>query len=634
MNNFFQFRQIFIKRKLFLTIILFNYFFCGILYAYEIQGIVCQPDGKPCSNALVWLVHSIQGVAKTEVNKDGQFIFSNYPLGEVTIIARDNNKKLGGCSFILMQDENRVVINLFEGVQQKLRVLNPNLIPISGAYIRRLWIGDKFWIPSEDVAELGYGWLRSDDNGEIILSGMPPDGFIRILISHVEFTDTYMPFIPVNEKKSMDIILKKGTLVRGRVVKEGKGIKDAFIVALQKGANRERLILPAKTDAEGLYRLRLDKGEYRIFATHPDFPNTLPKELSITEEEQEEIVLDFNFENPLHIQGIVQLMDGEPCKLAKVAIKEENGVEDFVFTNEKGEYFLKSSSKKVKIKIIPPPGFITENLPEIPIDFQNKDKISVPPVRIKKLPEISGKVVFSDGKEGDKVFIRTKNLPFPFYTLTDNEGNFQVLFNMVPDINPVKFVAEHALRFVRNEFSVDVYNKNNEPLNIVLDSYEPNQEKFVNKDANIKLSHLLDSAAPKIQCRSWFNYKGTNNPLQDMQGKVILILFWGGFDTTIRGRMYLEEMRALFDLYKGISDVAFISIHDGASNEDEVENYIKEFHIAFPVGIDTEQANTFNDYSIDSIPQFVLIDKRGVLRYTDLENRTVELIKILRRTPF
>ncbi len=633
MNRNFQFRPIFTKGILFLFVIFFLYFFCSTSYAYEIKGIVCQSDGKPCSNALVWLVHSIQGVTKTEVNKDGQFIFSNYPPGEVTIIARDNNKKLGGCSFILMQNENQVVINLYDGVQQKLRVLSPNLTPISGAYIRRLWIGDKFWIPSEDIAELGYGWLRSNDNGEIVVPGMPQGGFIRIIISHVEFTDTYMPFIPVNEKKSMDIILNKGTLVRGRVMKEEKGVKDAFIVALQKGANRERLILPAKTDAEGLYRLRLDKGEYRIFATHPDFPNTLPKEVSISAEEQEEIVLDFAFENPLYIQGVIQLIDGGPCELAKVAIKEESGVEDSVFTNEEGKYLLKSSSKKVKIKIIPPPGFITENLPEIPIDFQNEKKVLVPPIRVKKLPEIYGKVMFSDGKEGDKVFICTKNLPFPFYTLTNNEGKFQILFDMVPDVNPVKFVAEHALRFLKNEFSVDIY-KNGEPLNIVLNSYEPNQEKFVNKDANNKLASLIDKTAPKIQCRSWFNYKGGKNSLQEMEGKVILILFWGGFDTTLKGRMYVEEMRALFDLYKGISDVDFLSIHDGASNEDEVENYIKEYQITFPVGIDTQEAHTFSDYYIDSIPQFVLIDKRGVLRYTDIEGRTVELIKVLRRTPF
>jgi len=87
----------------------------------------------------------------------------------------------------------------------------------------------------------------------------------------------------------------------------------------------------------------------------------------------------------------------------------------------------------------------------------------------------------------------------------------------------------------------------------------------------------------------------------------------------------------LFDLYKGVSDVAILSVHDGLSEEEEVENYIKTYRIEFPVGLDTDDTKTFVNYSIEFIPQFVLIDKKGIVRYTDVLNRTVELIKVLRR---
>ncbi|MGC9053099.1 MAG: redoxin domain-containing protein [Candidatus Hydrogenedens sp.] len=602
----------------------------NVVSAYDIKGIVYQPNGKPASDVDIWLVHAIQGTATKKSDREGNFIFSNYNFGEVTIVARDNKQRIGGSSFVLMQDEREINISLIEGVKQKLKVYNHNLSPISGAYIRRFWIGDKFCIPAEELAEQGYGWLRSNDEGEIILPCMPMNGFIKIVVSHVDYADAYLPFIPVNENKTMDIILQKGTLIRGRVVKDDKGIKDALVVPLQKGANNLRFILPVKTDKEGLYRCHLDRGEYRIFATHPDYPNTIPKEISITNITEEEIVIDFTFQNPLYLQGKVLLYDGTPCKLAKITTIEEKGVEDFVFTNEKGEYVLKSNSEKLKVKILPPPGYITEELPEIPVDFKGEKRITMPLIRVKKLPEIQGKIMFNDGKEGDRVFIYSTNLELPFYAITDNDGKFQILLGITPDVNPVHFVAEHALRFVKSEFVVDMY-KENKPLDIVLNPYEPNQDKFVNKERENRLLTLIDKPAPDIKCRTWFNFKGNQNPLRDMEGKVILLLFWGGFDRTPLGRKHIEEMRALFDLYKGISDVQLLSIHDGTFDDDEIQNYIKEYGIEFPVGVDTDDANTFIQYTIDFIPQFILIDKKGIIRYSDVEGRAVELIKVLRR---
>ncbi len=598
--------------------------------AYEIRGVVCQPDGKPASEIDIWLVHAVQGAKKSKTDKDGRFVFSNYNFGEVSIVARDKGQRIGGCSFVLMQDEGEVNLKLMEGVKQKLKVYNPNLSPISGAYIRRLWVGEMLCIPLEELSDMGYGCFRSDDEGEIILTGMPQSGFIRIIIGHVDYADTYLPFVPINDKKSADIILQHGTIVRGRVVKDGTSVRDAVIVTLQKGVSNQRFILPVKTDEEGLYRVRLNKGEYRLFATHPDYPNTTPREISITDTSEEEVVVDFVFKTPMYLQGRIQLSDGNPCKLAKVVINEENGVEDFVFTDERGEYILKSSSKKAKVHIFPPPGYITEILPEIPVDFKGEQKIVIPMIYVKKLPEIVGKVIFNDGKGADHVFVCSKNLEFPIYTITDNEGNFRIWLDVMPEVNPVQFVVEHALRFLKSEFSLDMY-KENKPLDIVVSPYESNQVKFINKGNENRLLVLIDRPAPDIKCRSWFNYKGNQNPLRDMEGKVVLLLFWGGFDKTPYGRKHVEEMRALFDLYKDISDVQLLSVHDGSFDDDEVDRYIKEYRIEFPVGVDTNEANTFLSYSIEVIPQFILIDKKGVIRYTDVEGRIVELIKVLRR---
>lgn len=148
------------------------------------------------------------------------------------------------------------------------------------------------------------------------------------------------------------------------------------------------------------------------------------------------------------------------------------------------------------------------------------------------------------------------------------------------------------------------------------------------------MGHLLDKDAPMLQCRTWFNYVGSEKvKLQEaFQGKIVLILFWGGFDKTPFAMMHVEELRALYDLYRGVSDVAILSVHDGMLDVEDVERYVRDYSIEFPVGVDTDSGDTFKNYSIEFIPQMVLIDKRGVLRYTDVSGRTLELIKVLRRS--
>ena len=58
--------------------------------------------------------------------------------------------------------------------------------------------------------------------------------------------------------------------------------------------------------------------------------------------------------------------------------------------------------------------------------------------------------------------------------------------------------------------------------------------------------------------------------------------------------------------------------------------YLDANDVRFPVGIDNETAS-FDLYDIFSIPQIVLIDKKGVFRYYDVDGRLLELIKSLRR---
>ena len=50
-----------------------------------------------------------------------------------------------------------------------------------------------------------------------------------------------------------------------------------------------------------------------------------------------------------------------------------------------------------------------------------------------------------------------------------------------------------------------------------------------------------------------------------------------------------------------------------------------------PIGCDADPFLTFDLYNTNTIPQTVLIDKQGILRYYKVDGRILELIKDLRR---
>lgn len=602
-----------------------------ILHSYSILGSVSKPNGELCSDCEIWLVHALKGVFLSTTDKEGKFKFEGLPFGEITLIVRNKDYAIDGVSFLLTRDEE-AKINLKVGIVQKIKIYDPNLSPLTGAEVKRIWINDRFCIPLDEIIPFGFGRLRSSDDGEIEITNFPPHGFFRVLVSHIDYADTYLPYLLISENKSASVIMRKGSILRGRVTKSGKPVENASIFVLQKGTVSNPYTIPIKTNNEGLYRVRLPKGEYRVFATHPDFPNTEPKDLSILESE-EEILLNFEFRNPLFVEGRIVLPDGSPCYLAKILLRETSGMEDFTYSMEDGRYLLKAGESKVLIKVIPPPGFITEVLSEIKVDFKGLNKVTAPLIKLKELPVIEGEVKYSDGEPAERVFIRSKNLEFPIFAVADDFGKFRISFSSVPDVDKIEFVAEHALRFLKAEFSVDLYKwSNNDLKSIILNPFEPNQDKYISFSGQNSLEHLIDKPMPKINCRNWFNYAFRGDAVvNELKGKVVLILFWGGFDTTPLGVMHVEEMRALYDLYRGISDVQMLSIHDGTLEDADIEEYIKNYKIEFPVGIDTDAGETFNNFSIKFVPQFVLIDKSGILRYSDVIGRSIELIKVLRR---
>jgi len=159
--------------------------------------------------------------------------------------------------------------------------------------------------------------------------------------------------------------------------------------------------------------------------------------------------------------------------------------------------------------------------------------------------------------------------------------------------------------------------------------FEPDDAHREVKKGENDLSAMVGAKAPEIECDHWFNSAPLT--LQALRGKVVVLAFWSAFN--LRGPIvdFIEELRALRDLLKDAGDVAIVCIHDNGQEISEIQQTIDRCGITFPVGRDTDAFKSYQAYGIHYIPQIVLIDKKGILRFFQVDGRLLELIKSLRR---
>ncbi len=138
---------------------------------------------------------------------------------------------------------------------------------------------------------------------------------------------------------------------------------------------------------------------------------------------------------------------------------------------------------------------------------------------------------------------------------------------------------------------------------------------------------LEGSAPPAIDdATGWMNTPdGKPIGWDDLQGKVVLIDFWGVWCGPCRKAIpHLKELAE-----KHAADgLVVIGIHTD-DEADRGPEYVRENGMTYPVAFDTAN-KVIPRYFVDSYPDYYLIDRSGVLRFADLKNdevdRAVELL--------
>ncbi len=597
--------------------------------AVEVRGRVLDPDGNPVGGAEVWLTR--ERIVSTATTDDaGAFEFLNVRAGWLSVTARKEGFALTGLTGHVY-DDLAVDLHLAMPDTVRIRVIDHAGKPLEGARVKHLVVGGAFEVHVSDLAQHGFPSIRSDEDGAVAIPGMPEGSYVTVTLEHRNFCDLTLPFLVPGEHQH-PAQLYPGQVLRGRIsAPDSPGTAHARVLLFQEPQEGQRMLLyDVLADAEGYYRTMVTPGSYIIEAHHPDHPMPKPETVRLADS-LEDTVMDFALSKAHTVEGTVVGPEAAPMPGVLVQYIIDNFTQDEAFTDRNGAFRLTVSAGSGRVRVVPPRGYMTAETLDVVVHMEAVEHTRISAIALEALPVLRGRIVNADDEPQAAVLVRTMNLNAPLFALSDDAGVFEIPLEAMPDEEAVELRAEHTLRFLRRDFTIGLREQEGEVI-VRLRRFEPDLRPDEPGNAPNDLSRLAGKPAPPLTCRAWINAEEIT--LEDLKGSVVVLFLWAGFDPFGINAATIAELTLLHQALAGAADdVAFVGVHDDSDPPAAVRRYVAEYGIEFPVGVDASPMITLNRYDTRVLPQVVLLDKRGVVRSFDVENRLPELIKDLRRRP-
>jgi redoxin/carboxypeptidase family protein len=599
---------------------------------FTLQGRVVNTSGDPVQEAGLWFAQD-RRIRRTRTSATGSFAYEGVPAGDFELVAYKEGLAIGGYEGYLI-DSTRLTVSLGDADRTGFMIVDDKGQPVDGARIQRLLIGDplrsdaRFYVPADDLARQGFPAFRSDGEGRLVLDALPSGAYIGFMLGHLRYVVKPISYYPVGGQELV-IRMKPGVRAGGRVTNEaGEGVPRARVSIFVAGSSTALSeVAEPLSDAEGFYAALVSPGHnYYATARHPDYAPSWPERI-LDDESTGEGRADLVLPRAHSITGSTIGPEDRPLPGVRIVYEVESAALDEVFTLRDGTFALKVARAPGRLRVRPPRGYMTTAHPVIEFAFEEETALSVPPIRLEPLPVLKGHVRYADGTPAENVLVTLMDGERLRWHVTDASGRFRLALSQMPKEAAIDVEAEHAFRFLRARHTQSLHDRSETEL--ILSPFEPNISPADPTKARNNLEHMVGKPAPEWACGEWLQGKPVT--VGDLKGKVIVLTLWGGFQRQGEAQGHLERIKALHQAYGDANDVAFIAVHDAGAELEQARRYVGEYGLTFPVGYDAEPALTFDAYNTTMIPQTVLIDKEGKLRYYEVEGRLVELISSLRR---
>jgi len=592
---------------------------------YTITIRTLTADGSPLPDSKIWVV--LDRKVYTGLSDDnGLWTLENLRAAPITVVSLKEGHSIAGNEGYLIQDET---IALYSRKPQtlELETVTPKNTPIAGALLRELRVNNRFTVNFELLSPHGLSSFVSDEKGVINVPYLPMFGVGGVKVNHRKYLDGYLPTVPAGVPIPM--VLLRGGKVRGRVTTpDGRGAPQAQITLFRPLEVGSVTIAETLTDREGFYQVSAPLNSFMVAARHTDFAIPNPKLVTLSQSSEESIV-NYELLQPFFLTGTTLDKEKNPVSRVQVSYRSDESIFGEALTNDKGEYSIIARKGDGQLHFSPPPGSMSVDYPIVNISDLDTS-VELPPFEFEPLPTIAGKLTVKKSSPDIPLIVTSLNTTPPIWTTTDSDGHYSVKLENMPDSPTIKWKAEHPIRFFRAEFETALDGEPIPPID--LKSFRPNLKEEAWRSPN-KLQIMVGKPAPTWECDAWFNLDDdmTSLQLEDCKGKVIVLVFWGGFGEDSDSEDRMTEFESYSAAYKDVDDVVFLAIHDASQEPYEIQQTIAKWGISFPIGCDADPFVSFDLYNISTIPQTVIIDRQGVVRYVECDGRVPELIKAMRR---
>ncbi|MFT7616927.1 MAG: protocatechuate 3,4-dioxygenase beta subunit [Planctomycetota bacterium] len=212
----------------------------------------------------------------TMTDDSGNFIFENIVPGEYAVAVTADGKEFKHSEKITVQEGaamKKLVIDLLPGCTIKGTIKDENGIPIPDALIAVLR-------DSRGGMPTVFKTLktRSDGNGRFEFTQLGKSRY-NYMIRAVGFASIGEDFnVEEKDNKDLEIVMKKGIIIRGKVTLEGTGepIAGAEVITFE---NNAPMSTESISDADGNYELKdiTPEGRLMLIVQHNDYKLVIPK---------------------------------------------------------------------------------------------------------------------------------------------------------------------------------------------------------------------------------------------------------------------------------------------------------------------------------------------------------------------
>jgi thiol-disulfide isomerase/thioredoxin len=143
-------------------------------------------------------------------------------------------------------------------------------------------------------------------------------------------------------------------------------------------------------------------------------------------------------------------------------------------------------------------------------------------------------------------------------------------------------------------------------------------------------SKLDGKDAPPLRVARWIN----SGPLdwQRLRGKVVLVEFWGTWCPPCR--LTVPALCRLYQFYKP-AGLEVIAVHTSTEKPEEVRKFADEFHVPYPIGIDTPQESeggaSAAAFGVQGYPTAFLVDHTGKVHPIERGRLTEAVVRLLKQ---